>query len=120
MMGPSEEMFLSSIHQSLKWVGSAILAGGLVLSYALARSITIPLRKLGEAVKAIEKGNLGQQVDVKSEDEIGHLARIFNRMSEALATNNRLRQRFIADIAHELKTPLAVIQGHLEGMLEGV
>ncbi len=120
MMGPSEEMFLSSVHQSLKWVGAAILAGGLAISYALARSITVPLRELGEAVKEIEKGNLGQKVAVNSEDEIGRLARIFNRMSEALATNNRLRQRFIADIAHELKTPLAVIQGHLEGMLEGV
>jgi two-component system sensor histidine kinase BaeS len=120
MMGPSEEMFLSSVHQSLKWVGAAILAGGLAISYALARSITVPLRELGEAVKEIEKGNLGQKVAVNSEDEIGRLAKIFNRMSEALATNNRLRQRFIADIAHELKTPLAVIQGHLEGMLEGV
>lgn len=120
MMGPSEEMFLSSVHQSLKWVGAAILAGGLAISYALARSITVPLRELGEAVKEIEKGNLGQKIVVKSADEIGRLAAIFNRMSEALATNNRLRQRFIADIAHELKTPLAVIQGHLEGMLEGV
>ena len=120
MMGPQEEMFLSSVHQSLKWVGAAILAGGLAISYALARSITIPLRELGEAAKEIEKGNLGQQVAVKSEDEVGRLAQIFNRMSEGLATNNRLRQRFIADIAHELRTPLAVIQGQLEGMLEGI
>ena len=120
MMGPSEEMFLSSVHHSLKWVGAAILAGGLAISYALARSITVPLRELGEAVKEIEKGNLGQKIVVKSADEIGRLAAIFNRMSEVLATNNRLRQRFIADIAHELKTPLAVFQGQLEGMLEGV
>lgn len=120
MMGMAEREFLASVHQSLNWVGAIILVCGFFASYALAKSITIPIRKLSNAVGEIEKGNLGKRVEVDSDTELGHLAEMFNRMSETLETNNRLRRRFLADIAHELRTPLAVIQGHLEGMLEGV
>jgi two-component system sensor histidine kinase BaeS len=93
---------------------------GLLASHALARSITVPLRRLSLAVEDIERGAFGKKIEVGSKDEIGNLAVAFNKMTETLASNNRLRQRLLADIAHELRTPLAVIQGHLEGMLEGV
>ncbi|MBP2650513.1 MAG: integral rane sensor signal transduction histidine kinase [Firmicutes bacterium] len=120
MMGPLEHTFLASVHQSLIWVGLGILAAGLAASYALARSITVPLRNLSRAAEQIEKGNLGQTVLVETRDEIGHLAVIFNRMSQTLATNTKLRRQLLANIAHELRTPLAVIQGNLEGMIDGV
>jgi two-component system sensor histidine kinase BaeS len=120
MMGLPEQAFLTSVHQSLNWVGAVILLFGLVISYALARSITVPLRKLSFAAEDITKGHFGKKVEVETLDEVGHLAIAFNRMTETLETNNRLRKRLLADIAHELRTPLAVMQGHLEGMLEGV
>lgn len=120
MMGSAEQAFLLSVHQSLNWVGGVMLLIGLVVSYALARSITVPLRKLCIAAEQITKGDFGKKVEVETLDEVGHLAIAFNRMTETLESNNRLRQRLLADIAHELRTPLAVIQGHLEGMLEGV
>ena len=120
IMGPSETSFLASVHQSLIWVGMGIMLAGLAASYALARSITVPLRKLSRAAEQLEKGNLGQTVLVESNDEVGHLAVIFNRMSETLATNTKLRRQLLANIAHELKTPLAVIQGNLEGMIDEV
>lgn len=120
VMGLPEQVFLASVHQSLIWVGLGILLIGLAASYALARSITVPLLKLSSAVGEIEQGNFGKKVEVESKDEIGELAVLFNRMSAALALNNSMRQRLFADITHELKTPLAVIHGHLEGMLEGV
>ena len=120
MMGPQEQTFLTSVHNSLFWVGLAILAVGLAASFILARSITVPLRKLGQAAEQIEQGNFNLTVPVETKDELGHLAAIFNRMADALATNNNLRRQLLANIAHELKTPLAVIQGHLEGMVDGV
>ncbi len=120
MMGLPEKEFMQSFHRSLFWVGGAILFVGLIASYLLAQSITVPLRYLSSAADAVRKGAYGRQVDISSDDEVGQLAVIFNRMSKALADNNSLRQRFLADIAHELKTPLTVIQGNLEGMLEGV
>jgi two-component system, OmpR family, sensor histidine kinase BaeS len=120
MMGVPEEAFLASVHRALIWAGLGILLIGLFASYILARSITVPLRRLSIAVEDIAKGNFGRKVAVGTQDEVGHLAIGFNKMTEALAVNNLLRQRLLADIAHELRTPLAVIQGHLEGMLEGV
>ncbi len=120
VMGPLEETFLATVHKSLIWVGLAILAAGLAASYALARSITVPLRNLSHAAEQIEQGNFNLTVPVETKDEVGHLATIFNRMAEALATNTNLRRQLLANIAHELRTPLAVIQGHLEGMVDGV
>ena len=120
VMGPLEKTFLASVHKSLIWVGFGIMAIGLAASYALARSITVPIRKLSSAAEQLEQGNLGQTVLVETTDEVGHLAIIFNRMSETLATNTKLRKQLLANIAHELRTPLAVIQGHLEGMVDGV
>jgi len=120
VMGPLEETFLASVHNSLIWVGLAILAVGLAASYALARSITVPLRNLSKAAEQIAQGNFEQTVPIETKDEVGHLAAIFNRMAEVLATNTKLRRQLLANIAHELRTPLAVIQGHLEGMIDGV
>ena len=119
-MSPLEETFLASVHDSLIWVGLAILAVGLAASYALARSITVPLRNLSQAAEQIAQGNFEQTVPIETKDEVGHLAAIFNRMAEVLATNTNLRRQLLANIAHELRTPLAVIQGHLEGMMDGV
>lgn len=120
VIGLPEETFLASVHESLIWVGTGILLFGLFASYALARSITVPLLKLNSAVEKIARGEFGQKVDINAKDEVGKLAAAFNQMAEILAVNNQLRQRLLADITHELKTPLAVIQGNLEGMLDGV
>jgi len=120
MMGSAEQTFLDNIHRSLYWVGGAILLVGLFASYTLARSITVPIRKLGEALSALEMGQYGETVDVDTRSEIGKLAGGFNRMSKSLAEQVALRRRLLADVAHELRTPLTVIQGNLEGMLEGV
>ena len=120
MMGSAEQTFLDNIHRSLYWVGGAILLVGLFASYTLARSITVPIRKLGEALSALEMGQYGETVDVDTRSEVGKLAGGFNRMSKSLAEQVALRRRLLADVAHELRTPLTVIQGNLEGMLEGV
>ena len=120
IMGQQEEAFLASVHQSLLWVGLIILLVGLGISYLLARSITVPLRNLSRATEQIEQGNFNQKVLVDKDDEIGHLATVFNSMAETLATNNNMRRQLFANIAHELRTPLAIIQGNLEGMVDGV
>lgn len=120
MMGTPEETFLTSVHRSLGWVGLGILLIGLAASYALARSITVPLLRLHAGVQQIKKGDFRHTVAVTTKDEIAALAEAFNDMAMTLDYNNRQRQRLLTDIAHELKTPLAVIQGNLEGMLDGV
>lgn len=118
--GPQEMKFLESVHESLIWVGGAILGIGLIASYCVARSITVPLHRLGGVAAQLEQGNLGETVEVEKDDEIGQLAAIFNSMSRRLEQNEKLRQQLLANIAHELRTPLAIIQGNLEGMMDEV
>lgn len=120
MLGAAERTFVESYHQSLWWLGFLFAGVGLVVSYFLSGNITRPLRQLSQAAEKIRQGDLKQEVPVDTQDEVGQLAEVFNQMSAELAANESNRQELLANIAHELKTPLAVLQGHLESMLDGV
>jgi len=115
-----EGQLLNSLHNSLAYVGAIILIAGLAASYLLARRVTDPLRKLSAAAEQIGSGHYEQPILEKSNDEVGQLADSIRAMAEALQIHQRQRERLFADIAHELRTPLAVIQGNLEGMIEDV
>lgn len=95
--------------------GVALLVGGL-FAYGLVQ----PLRRLTAAAAAIARGDLAQRVPVNSNDEIGSLATAFNAMAADLEKAERLRREMTADIAHELRNPLAVLQGNLEAVMDGV
>lgn len=120
MLGAAERTFVESYHKSLWWIGFLFAGLGLVVSYFLSGNITRPLRQLSQAAEKIRQGHLKQEVPVETQDEVGQLAEVFNQMSAELAANESNRQELLANIAHELKTPLAVLQGHLESMLDGV
>lgn len=101
----------------------AVVVAGLVavvLASILVRQIIAPLRRLQSAAGAIASGDLSQRVRVGSRDEVGEVSRAFNQMAEALERDERLRRHMMADIAHELRTPLSVIQGQVEALLDGV
>ena len=92
----------------------------LLLGLLLTRHITKPLNHLMDAVRKVGKGDLSSRVEVKGNGDIAILARDFNRMTEQLTRNEEVRRNMVADIAHELRTPLAVILGKLESIQEGV
>jgi signal transduction histidine kinase len=119
-LGIAEEAFLNSLSQGIAITGViggtvAILAG-VGLAWALSR----PLRSLTTAIETLSGGELGTQVTMNGTDEIQKLAHSFNQMSLALKNGEDLRQRMAADIAHELRTPVTVLRGQLEAMLDGV
>lgn len=92
----------------------------LVLGVFLTRRMTGPLRRLTQAVSEVGKGNLTPRLEVKGKDDIALLTRAFNEMTEKLARNEEVRRNMVADIAHELRTPLSVILGKLESIQEGI
>jgi len=98
-------------------VGAVLVS--LILGVVLARTLTRTLRELTDASRAIAKGDLKQQVPIRSQDELGELATSFNQMSSDLAKSQDLRRQMTADIAHELRTPLTVVLGHSEALSEG-
>ncbi len=116
---PLDQKYVDQINQSL-WiagVGGAFLA--LALGFILARSLTRPIREITDATRAMAQGNIEQQVPVRSQDELGELARSFNQMSTDLARANQSRRQMTADIAHDLRNPLTVIGGYLESLKDG-
>ncbi|MCA9944011.1 MAG: HAMP domain-containing protein [Ardenticatenaceae bacterium] len=114
-----EDSFLRNVN--LAAVASAITASvfALALGSLLARTLTRPIRELTAVTQSMADGQLGQQVAVRTKDEIGELASSFNQMSHDLADASRLRKQMTADIAHDLRTPLTVLRGYTEGLKKG-
>jgi len=109
----------------LVWLGGCGLALALpLLALALAvrawRSIAQPLGAVMEAADALAEGDLSARVPEGRPGEFGGLARSFNRMASELQRAEQVRRNLTADVAHELRTPLHIIQGNLEGILDGV
>jgi len=99
-------------------VGLSAAAGA---SWLVARRIVDPIRGLAAAAAAIARGGYAARVPPPdSGDELAALGRAFNAMADALETSEARRQRLLTDLAHELRTPLATIEGYLEGLADGI
>jgi two-component system sensor histidine kinase BaeS len=96
--------------------GSAAILIGAVLVLGMLR----PIRELTAAVRTLAQGNLSGRVKVHSSDELGELSRSFNQMAQSLEDAEKSRREMTADIAHELRTPLSVMQARLEALIDGV
>jgi two-component system sensor histidine kinase BaeS len=100
---------------------SLVTLGGvaILLSVIFSGKLTRPIRELTEAVTAVSKGDLKRRVALSLTDEIGTLSNAFNHMAQALETQELLRKKMTSNIAHELRTPLSIVRGELEGMMDG-
>jgi signal transduction histidine kinase len=109
---------------SQRW--ALLLAGAVAASIALglarflARGMTTPLRDMAEASSRMARGDYRQRVESRSRDEVGRLAVAFNRMAGEMEGVERLRRELVANVSHELKTPIAALQAQLENLLDGV
>lgn len=119
-LGVTEVAFLDEANRWLTLAGLGATALAVVVGVFLAWRLARPLRELTRAAQELTIGQLGRQVQVHGTAEVDALAVEFNIMSKALADAEALRQRMAADVAHELRTPVSVLRGHLEAMLDGV
>ncbi len=88
-------------------------------TYFLTYSMTKPLRQMVNATQAYSKGDFSFRVPVRHRDELGVLAENFNSMAHDLALLESSRRSFVANVSHELKTPMTTIAGFIDGMLDG-
>jgi two-component system sensor histidine kinase BaeS len=107
----------------LRVAAFAILVGGvalIVLAAGALRRRIAPIGALIEAAAQIERGDYSVRVPERGGREVRALARTFNTMSARLSAIDSQRRSFLADVAHELRTPLAITRGRLEAMLDGI
>ena len=93
---------------------------GFIAVYFLTASLTKPLHDMSEATKAYAEGNFGPRVKVKGDDELAELVRAFNKMASDLSLLESSRRSFVANVSHELKTPMTTIGGFIDGILDGL
>lgn len=119
-VGVLEQAYLDAIQSSI-W-RAALIAGlvALVLAFLFGRLITGPINSLRDSARRISDGDLSQRVAVETSDELGELAIAFNDMAHQLDTKEKGRRQLLADVVHELRTPLSIIQGNLEAWRDGV
>jgi signal transduction histidine kinase len=99
----------------------AVLLGAIALftvffisGLSFVRSITVPLKNLGEVAHTIASGDFEYRINPKSDDEIGDLCIAVNNMAEELGKTEKMQNEFISSVSHELRTPLTAIQGWME------
>lgn len=127
-MGGMDDMMSGLVRAAFQdAIGSALLvavviAGGsaIAVSLALSTRLSSPIGRLAAASRRIASGRYAERVAVTSDDELGELAESFNTMADSLEATERRRLQLVGDVAHELRTPLATIDGYLEGLEDGI
>jgi signal transduction histidine kinase len=124
MLGPglaaADAAFLASVSRAIMLAAGIAALVALAIGLLAVRRLTSPVAELTRAAERAGAGDLGVRVAVRGRDEIARLAETFNRMTGALGDQEEGRRRMIADSAHELRTPVSLIQGTVEAMLDGV
>ncbi|MBR6703817.1 MAG: HAMP domain-containing histidine kinase [Lachnospiraceae bacterium] len=93
----------------------------LLLILALIRRWVLqPVRRITEGAREFAAGNLEHRIRLSSEDELGYLARSLNDLASQLQSNDEAQRKFIANVAHDFRSPLTSIKGYLEAMVDGV
>ncbi len=116
----STQILIRAIGLFFLWGGLMAIAIALIMTFFLSRRVLAPVKALSTAAKRLGGGDFSQRVQVKDRSELGELADTFNSMAGDLERAEQLRQNMVADIAHELRTPLSNLKGYLEAVRDGV
>lgn len=114
-MGELLEAMNKTVLMSTLW----ILLAALVAVYFVTERLVAPLRSMSRAAKSFASGKFDARVTVGGSDEIAELAEAFNHMAENLAMIDEMQRSFIANVSHDLRTPMTTISGFIDGILSG-
>lgn len=92
----------------------------IVAAFVISRHIAQPLSELAGATRRLAAGGRPERIEYDRQDEVGQLVTAFNELTGSLENSEALRRRLVADVAHELRTPLAGLQGNIEAMIDGL
>ena len=90
------------------------------LAWALVRHFLTPLKRLESAANSLQEGDYSAQIEVIGEDELAALSKRFNELSRSLLHQKESREQWLADISHELRTPISVLKSEIEALQDGI
>ncbi len=120
VLGGAEQTFLASLDRGILFASIAAFALAALAALAFAWYLTRPIERLTDAARRFAQGDLSHRVQSGGPHEIQTLGEAFNSMADSLAEQERLRRRMVADVAHELRNPVAALRAQAEGVAEGV
>ncbi len=120
MLGAAEQSFISGVNRGVLAGALIAVVVAAIAAYLIGRYLSRPLRDLEEAAEELATGDLTHRVQVDGPAEVAALGEAFNRMADSLQDAEALRTRMTADVAHELRNPIAAIRAQVEGMAEGI
>ncbi|MGD8175105.1 ATP-binding protein [Marinimicrobium sp. ARAG 43.8] len=115
-----DEVFAEQQRRHFLWIALVALLLSAVIAIPFAHALVTPIRRLGRATRQLADGHYNLRLEDQRSDELGDLASDFNRLAERLEANLKARQCWIADISHELRTPVAVLRAELEAIQDGI
>ncbi len=118
--GTTGHQFLADVRRTAVIAVVAAGMAAILFMTLIFRQITRPLTRLRLTTQAFAQGDLNARVPIQSNDEVGKVADAFNQMASQLQRNEQARQQMVADVAHELRTPLSVMQSNIEAMMDGL
>ena len=119
-LAPAEQAFIDQLRVGFVIAGLIAIVLGVLLGVIISRTLAAPLATVANAARQFAAHDWQARVPVRGADEIAEVAREFNAMADDLQRAETLRRNLMADIAHELRTPITVLQGNLSAMLDEV
>jgi two-component system, OmpR family, sensor histidine kinase BaeS len=111
----------AALLSAVGWSAGVAVIGALIVSVLVARGVVQPIRRLSRAVKSLRLGGSSTPVGPRAgPGELGELGRAFDAMAGSLQREDQLRRALIADVAHELRTPVAIMQAETEALADGM
>lgn len=110
---------ISVLNKSITLANLWIMLAVMIAAYFITEHLTRPVKEMRLAVREFSKGNFEPRIQVVGDDEISDLANTFNQMAESLAKSENLRSTFLANVSHDLRTPMTTIAGYIDGIRSG-
>ena len=118
--GALENSFYRQQQYNLMWIVLWVTLLSFSLAWLLVRHFLTPLKRLENAANSLQQGDYLTQIEVSGEDELAALSTRFNELSRSLLRQKETREQWLADISHELRTPISVLKSEIEALQDGI
>ena len=114
-----EDVLISVVQKNVISSSILVMLAAVIAAYFITDRIVHPLKNMTQAAKSFAKGDFSERIAVNGHDEVSELALAFNNMAESLENLESMRNSFLANVSHDLRTPMTTISGFIDGILSG-